>query len=187
MAIIVEDSSFITSSQWENVEASPKPPPRKPKIVQPKKKPSKHLSNEDALKKYEMLFGERRKEVELDYMSHIAEEETSLSMIEYDRHFALQTDVKLSKKRKSKLVEMTPKGLKKRKRVQIQEGSVSTNTKKRMDGHVVGSSAPAINNGKGKQLLEMMGWSRGKGLGSENQGMVDPVVAVVKNNKQGLH
>lgn len=40
-------------------------------------------------------------------------------------------------------------------------------------------------NNVGNQLLRAMGW-QGGGLGASQQGIVDPVFAVMKSNKHGL-
>ncbi|EPY52028.1 RNA-binding protein [Schizosaccharomyces cryophilus OY26] len=192
MAVIIEDGVPISSKQWENVQTEPakvqpKPVPRKNKVVPDKRKKGKrHLSDEDAFVKFKALFG--KKSARNDYMEQIPDHEADmLSLVEHDRHFSLEKEVKMSKKRKSKLQE--PPALTKKHR-KFKTKSVSKETsltsKRQLDGQVVGSFAPTIEAGKGKKLLEMMGWSRGLGLGSENQGIKDPVAAVVKNNKRGL-
>ncbi|KAL2009269.1 hypothetical protein VTN00DRAFT_7463 [Thermoascus crustaceus] len=57
-----------------------------------------------------------------------------------------------------------------------------------MDGDVVGASAPEIGaENKGRAMLEKMGWSTGTALGaSNNKGILQPVVHVVKNSRAGL-
>ncbi|PYH41158.1 putative R3H and G-patch domain protein [Aspergillus saccharolyticus JOP 1030-1] len=57
-----------------------------------------------------------------------------------------------------------------------------------MDGEVVGASAPEIGAGnRGRAMLEKMGWSIGTPLGaSNNKGILQPVVHVVKNSRTGL-
>lgn len=57
-----------------------------------------------------------------------------------------------------------------------------------MDGDVVGASAPEIGaDNKGRAMLEKMGWSTGTALGaSNNKGILQPVVHVVKNSRAGL-
>lgn len=57
-----------------------------------------------------------------------------------------------------------------------------------MDGDVVGASAPEIGTeNRGRAMLEKMGWSSGTALGaSDNKGILQPVVHVVKNSRAGL-
>lgn len=56
------------------------------------------------------------------------------------------------------------------------------------DGEVVGASAPELGeSNKGRNMLEKMGWSTGMGLGAtDNKGILQPVVHVVKRSKAGL-
>ncbi|PGH16080.1 hypothetical protein AJ80_05295 [Polytolypa hystricis UAMH7299] len=56
------------------------------------------------------------------------------------------------------------------------------------DGDVVGASAPEIGaENKGRVMLEKMGWSTGTALGAtNNKGILQPVVHIVKNSKAGL-
>ncbi|EOO02569.1 putative g-patch domain-containing protein [Phaeoacremonium minimum UCRPA7] len=56
------------------------------------------------------------------------------------------------------------------------------------DGEVVGASAPELGeSNKGRNMLEKMGWSSGMGLGAtDNKGILQPVVHVVKRSKAGL-
>ncbi|EPX70864.1 RNA-binding protein [Schizosaccharomyces octosporus yFS286] len=190
MAVIIDDGVPISSRQWESAEAQSvkvqsKPIPRKNKVVPDKKKRGKkHLTDEDAYVKFQALFG--RSSARNDYMEQIPDHEADmLSLVEHDRHFALGTDVKIHKKRKSKLQEFSISSGK-HKKVRTVKKQTDLTSKRQMDGQVVGSSAPTIQGGKGKKLLERMGWSGGMGLGSENQGITDPVAAVVKNNKRGL-
>ncbi|WBW74609.1 R3H and G-patch domain protein Sqs2 [Schizosaccharomyces osmophilus] len=195
MAVIIDDGVPISSKQWESAEAQSakiqsakvqsKPIPRKNKVVPNKRKKGKrHLSDEDAYSKFQALFG--KKSARNDYMEQIPDHEADmLSLVEHDRHYALGTDVKIHKKRKSKLQEL-PDSSRKHKKVKTVKKETSLTSKRQLDGQVVGSSAPIIQGGKGKKLLESMGWSGGMGLGSDNQGITDPVAAVVKNNKRGL-
>lgn len=56
------------------------------------------------------------------------------------------------------------------------------------DGEVVGAAAPELGaENKGRAMLEKMGWSTGTALGaSNNKGILQPVLHVVKTNKAGL-
>ncbi|RKP32258.1 hypothetical protein METBISCDRAFT_25776 [Metschnikowia bicuspidata] len=56
------------------------------------------------------------------------------------------------------------------------------------EGEVVGALAPEIgHNNIGRKMLEMLGWSRGEGLGAlGNKGISMPVLATVKKSKAGL-
>lgn len=56
------------------------------------------------------------------------------------------------------------------------------------EGDVVGALAPEIaHNNIGRKMLEMLGWSRGEGLGAMgNKGISTPVLATVKKSKTGL-
>lgn len=57
-----------------------------------------------------------------------------------------------------------------------------------MDGDIVGASAPEIGaENKGRAMLEKMGWITGTALGaSNNKGILQPVVHVVKRSRAGL-
>lgn len=53
-------------------------------------------------------------------------------------------------------------------------------------GRQVGEEAePIATNNIGNKLLRSMGWTGG-GLGSQQQGIKDPILATIKNNKHGL-
>lgn len=56
------------------------------------------------------------------------------------------------------------------------------------EGDVVGALAPEIaHNNIGRKMLEMLGWSKGEGLGAlGNKGISTPVLATVKKSKTGL-
>lgn len=56
------------------------------------------------------------------------------------------------------------------------------------DGEVVGASAPELDQkNKGRTMLEKMGWTTGTALGAtDNKGILQPVVHVVKRSKAGL-
>lgn len=55
------------------------------------------------------------------------------------------------------------------------------------DGEVVGGSAPELGQeNRGRVMLEKMGWSNGKALGSTTKGILQPVAHVVKRGKAGL-
>ncbi|ODQ81653.1 hypothetical protein BABINDRAFT_18462, partial [Babjeviella inositovora NRRL Y-12698] len=56
------------------------------------------------------------------------------------------------------------------------------------EGDIVGAHAPAIGKENiGRRLLEKLGWIHGEGLGAlGNQGINEPVMAVVKKTKTGL-
>ena len=56
------------------------------------------------------------------------------------------------------------------------------------EGEVVGALAPEIgDNNIGRRMLEMLGWSKGEGLGAlGNKGISIPVLATVKKSKAGL-
>jgi len=55
------------------------------------------------------------------------------------------------------------------------------------DGEVVGEGAPELSvQNKGRTMLEKMGWSTGTALGTGNNGILQPVVHVVKRSKAGL-
>ena len=56
------------------------------------------------------------------------------------------------------------------------------------DGDVVGAAAPELGqDNRGRAMLERMGWSTGTALGaSNNKGIMQPVVHIVKNSKAGL-
>lgn len=38
----------------------------------------------------------------------------------------------------------------------------------------------------GQKLMEKFGWSKGKGLGREEQGMTDCIKVLTKDNKKGM-
>lgn len=56
------------------------------------------------------------------------------------------------------------------------------------EGEVVGASAPELDQkNKGRAMLEKMGWTTGTALGAtDNKGILQPVVHVVKRSKAGL-
>ena len=55
------------------------------------------------------------------------------------------------------------------------------------DGEVVGEGAPELSQqNKGRAMLEKMGWSTGTALGTGNNGILQPVIHVVKRTKAGL-
>lgn len=56
------------------------------------------------------------------------------------------------------------------------------------EGDIVGGLAPEIaQNNIGRKMLEMLGWSKGEGLGAlGNKGISTPVLATVKKSKSGL-
>ena len=56
------------------------------------------------------------------------------------------------------------------------------------DGEIVGAAAPELGmDNRGRAMLEKMGWSMGTALGaSNNKGIMQPVVHVVKTTKAGL-
>ena len=56
------------------------------------------------------------------------------------------------------------------------------------EGEVVGAAAPEIDvKNRGRSMLEKMGWSRGSGLGAENnKGETLPISQSVKKNRAGL-
>lgn len=55
------------------------------------------------------------------------------------------------------------------------------------DGQAVGHGAVALNAmNKGRKMLEGMGWTEGKGLGSREQGLVQHITAIVKSSNAGL-
>jgi hypothetical protein len=55
------------------------------------------------------------------------------------------------------------------------------------DGDVVGEYAPPVGaDGKGKAMMEKMGWTNGMGLGRGNNGIREPVALTVKTLKGGL-
>ncbi|KAK3384735.1 hypothetical protein B0H63DRAFT_471410 [Podospora didyma] len=56
------------------------------------------------------------------------------------------------------------------------------------EGEIVGASAPQLGQeNKGHAMLEKMGWSKGMGLGAnENKGILEPVSQVIKRSKAGL-
>jgi G-patch domain len=55
------------------------------------------------------------------------------------------------------------------------------------DGDVVGEYAPPVGaDGKGKAMMEKMGWTNGMGLGKENNGIREPVALTIKTLKGGL-
>lgn len=55
------------------------------------------------------------------------------------------------------------------------------------EGEIVGGNAPEIaSNNVGRLLLMKMGWSSGQGLGADNKGISEPVVAKVKKTKLGI-
>ncbi|CDK28113.1 unnamed protein product [Kuraishia capsulata CBS 1993] len=69
----------------------------------------------------------------------------------------------------------------------------STSTKNKssklrlQEGEVVGDGAPAIGQENiGRRLLEKLGWTQGSGLGVENMGISEPILAKMKNSKSGL-
>ncbi|RKP18825.1 G-patch-domain-containing protein, partial [Rozella allomycis CSF55] len=54
-------------------------------------------------------------------------------------------------------------------------------------GKVVGeNSNPLDETNKGNKLLQKLGWVPGTGLGLENNGIVDPVVSVIRQKRRGL-
>lgn len=55
------------------------------------------------------------------------------------------------------------------------------------EGDIVGAHAPEIaSDNIGRRLLVKMGWSTGQGLGADNRGIPEPVVAKVKKTKLGI-
>ncbi len=56
------------------------------------------------------------------------------------------------------------------------------------DGEIAGASIPELGQeNKGHAMLEKMGWTKGMALGAtENKGILQPVVQVVKRSKAGL-
>jgi hypothetical protein len=55
------------------------------------------------------------------------------------------------------------------------------------EGDIVGANAPEISGDNiGRQLLVRMGWSNGQGLGADNRGIPEPVIAKVKKTKLGI-
>ena len=56
------------------------------------------------------------------------------------------------------------------------------------DGEIVGAAAPELGaDNRGRAMLQKMGWSTGTALGaSNNKGIMQPVVHVVKTTKAGL-
>ncbi len=55
------------------------------------------------------------------------------------------------------------------------------------EGDIVGADAPEIaSDNIGRRLLEKLGWKSGQGLGSDNRGIPEPVIAKVKKTKLGL-
>lgn len=55
------------------------------------------------------------------------------------------------------------------------------------EGDIVGADAPEIaSDNIGRRLLEKLGWKAGQGLGSDNRGIPEPVIAKVKKTKLGL-
>ncbi|CAD5219566.1 unnamed protein product [Bursaphelenchus okinawaensis] len=53
-------------------------------------------------------------------------------------------------------------------------------------GNVTLSQPVVSDNSKGLKLLKAMGWKEGSGLGRSNQGIVNPIQNVVKNDRAGL-
>lgn len=55
------------------------------------------------------------------------------------------------------------------------------------EGDIVGADAPEISTDNiGRRLLEKLGWKSGQGLGADNRGIPEPVIAKVKKTKLGL-
>jgi hypothetical protein len=55
------------------------------------------------------------------------------------------------------------------------------------DGDVVGEHAPPVGtDGKGKAMMEKMGWTAGMGLGKQSNGIREPVTLTIKTLKTGL-
>lgn len=55
------------------------------------------------------------------------------------------------------------------------------------DGQVVGIGAKPLDAmSKGRKMMEGMGWVSGKGLGSQEQGLVDHIASVIKSSNAGL-
>ena len=56
------------------------------------------------------------------------------------------------------------------------------------DGEIVGAAAPELGSeNRGRAMLEKMGWSTGTALGaSNNKGIMQPVIHIVKTTKAGL-
>jgi len=56
------------------------------------------------------------------------------------------------------------------------------------EGEIAGASIPELGQeNKGRAMLEKMGWAKGMSLGTlENQGILEPVVQVMKRSKAGL-
>lgn len=55
------------------------------------------------------------------------------------------------------------------------------------EGDIVGADAPEIaTDNIGRRLLEKLGWKSGQGLGADNRGIPEPVIAKVKKTKLGL-
>ncbi|EGV61685.1 squalene synthetase-like protein [Yamadazyma tenuis] len=87
------------------------------------------------------------------------------------------------KRPKDEIIERDGNKLKDRKRARDKGSNANVR-----EGDIVGEKAPEIDsNNVGRRLLEMMGWSKGQGLGAVgNQGINEPVLAKVKMSKLGL-
>ena len=70
----------------------------------------------------------------------------------------------------------------------VRRGKVGGDAVAYRDGEIVGAAAPELGtDNRGRAMLEKMGWSTGTALGtSNNKGIMQPVVHVVKTTKAGL-
>ncbi|EEB06194.1 RNA-binding protein [Schizosaccharomyces japonicus yFS275] len=169
-----------------------------PHVTAPSRSDELHTLVEDSLKEeeesldqYKALFCHKRPLD--DYVNTLEEsgyrvDETNsfLKHVEGDRYHPIDVDVAMSKRYKLTTTTKTTRRVTEKKTTSTATVA-TTGLKPRVpDGTVVGASAPPLRRGKGLKLLQSMGWSEGLGLGSSNQGVVEPVKAVVKNNKRGL-
>ncbi|KAF1810598.1 hypothetical protein P152DRAFT_90115 [Eremomyces bilateralis CBS 781.70] len=54
-------------------------------------------------------------------------------------------------------------------------------------GEVIGADAPEIGTeSKGHAMLRKMGWDKGKALGAENTGILEPIEQIMRRNRRGL-
>ncbi|CAI5756143.1 unnamed protein product [Candida verbasci] len=62
-----------------------------------------------------------------------------------------------------------------------------SNKAKFKEGDIVGAEAPELDsNNLGRQMLEKLGWTKGQGLGTDNRGINEPILAKVKTSKLGI-
>lgn len=90
---------------------------------------------------------------------------------------------------KKKLSKEENKQLRKLKNMRKRDGGKETfvSTKREMDGKVVGEGAvPLGQETIGARLLLSMGWSGGGLVGTNGEGIAEPLMAIVKNNRKGL-